>query len=193
MCMKWKNVLVGYWFAVSMVSSLMMKVGRTIGFPMKIMTLKQGCRTHAQIEEALQSVRNLVLKVGTPWQINEEFHIQSIVRKRLDQWAQSRRAKDAHARRDAARTVDARRKVWGATVDVSAMGTVVRKECEGDVWVTLGYMLVYTISNNIWVWLSNTFYFREGNIDSTHVELILWWDQVSCKIDSTWVISKLYM
>ena len=37
-----------------------------------------------------------------------------------------------------ARTVGARRKVLGATVDVSAMGTVAPKECEGDVGVALG-------------------------------------------------------
>jgi len=37
-----------------------------------------------------------------------------------------------------ARTVGARRKVLGATVDVSAMGTVLPKECEGDVGVALG-------------------------------------------------------
>jgi len=37
-----------------------------------------------------------------------------------------------------ARTVGARRKVLGATVDVSAMGTVVPKDCEGDVGVALG-------------------------------------------------------
>jgi len=34
--------------------------------------------------------------------------------------------------------VGARRKVVGATVDVSAMGTVAPKECEGGVGVALG-------------------------------------------------------
>ena len=38
-----------------------------------------------------------------------------------------------------ARTVGARRKVLGASVDVSAMGTVAPKECEGGVGVALGY------------------------------------------------------
>jgi hypothetical protein len=46
---------------------------------------------------------------------------------------------DAHARRDVARTVCARRKVLGATVDVySAMGTVAPRDCEGGVGVALG-------------------------------------------------------
>ena len=36
------------------------------------------------------------------------------------------------------RTVGARRQVWGATVDVSVMGTVAHKESEGGVWLTLG-------------------------------------------------------
>jgi len=37
-----------------------------------------------------------------------------------------------------ARTVGARRKVLGATADVTAMVTVAPKECEGDVGVALG-------------------------------------------------------
>ena len=37
-----------------------------------------------------------------------------------------------------ARTVGARRKVLGATVEVSAMGTVAPKDCEGDLGVALG-------------------------------------------------------
>ncbi len=37
-----------------------------------------------------------------------------------------------------ARTVGVRRKVLGATVDVSAMGTVTPKDCEGGVEVALG-------------------------------------------------------
>ncbi len=37
-----------------------------------------------------------------------------------------------------ARTVGARRKVLGAIVDVSAMGMVAPKDCEGDVGVALG-------------------------------------------------------
>jgi hypothetical protein len=37
-----------------------------------------------------------------------------------------------------ASTVGARRKVLGATVDVSAMRTVVPKDCEGGVGVALG-------------------------------------------------------
>jgi hypothetical protein len=45
---------------------------------------------------------------------------------------------DAHARRDVATTVGARKKVIGATVDVSAMGTVAPKDCEGGVGVALG-------------------------------------------------------
>jgi len=133
-----KESTVGYWFAVSMVSSLMMEVGRTIGFPMTSMMLKQGRRTHAQLKRLFSQYTAWFWTVGTTWQINEEFHIQiSITRKRSDQWAQSRRGKDAHARRDAARTVDARRKIWDATVDVYAMWIVVPKECEGDVWVAL--------------------------------------------------------
>ncbi len=43
-----------------------------------------------------------------------------------------------HARRDKATTVGARQKVLGATVDVSAMGTVVPKDCEGGLGVALG-------------------------------------------------------
>ena len=138
LCMTWKKIR---WdrFAVSMVSSLMMEVGRTIGFPMTIMTLKQGRRTHAQLKRLFSQYTAWFWMVGTTWQINEEFHIQSrITRKRLDQWAKSRRGKDAHARRDVARTVDARRKVLGGTVDVSAMGTVAPKDFEGGVGVALG-------------------------------------------------------
>ena len=37
-----------------------------------------------------------------------------------------------------ARTVGARRKVLGATVDVSAMGTVAPMDCKGGVGVALG-------------------------------------------------------
>jgi hypothetical protein len=37
-----------------------------------------------------------------------------------------------------ARTVDARKTVIGATADVSAMGTVAPKDCEGGVGVALG-------------------------------------------------------
>jgi len=44
-----KPRLVVYWFAVSMESSLMMGVGRTIGFLMTSMPLTQGRRTHAQL------------------------------------------------------------------------------------------------------------------------------------------------
>ena len=39
---------------------------------------------------------------------------------------------------DVATTVGARKKVLGATVDVSAMGTVAPKDGEGDVGVALG-------------------------------------------------------
>ena len=37
-----------------------------------------------------------------------------------------------------ATTVGTRRKVLGATLDVSAMGTVAPKDCEGGVGVALG-------------------------------------------------------
>jgi len=38
------------------------------------------------------------------------------------------------------------------------------------------------MSNNKWVWLSNTFDFREGNANSTHVESILC--EITCHIES---------
>jgi len=58
----------------------MMGVGRTIGFPMTSIPLTQGRRTHAQIEDTLSQYATWFWKVGTFRQINEEFHIQSIMR-----------------------------------------------------------------------------------------------------------------
>jgi hypothetical protein len=74
-----------YWFAVSMESSLMMEVGRTIGYPMTSMTSKQGHRTHAQLRRLFSQYATWFWKVSTTQLINEEFHIQSIMRRRLDQ------------------------------------------------------------------------------------------------------------
>jgi hypothetical protein len=63
----------------------MMEVGRTNGFPMTSMTLKLRQRTHAQSKELFSQYATWFWKVGTTHRINKEFHIQSIMRKRLDQ------------------------------------------------------------------------------------------------------------
>ena len=55
-------------------------VGRTIGFPMTSIPLTQGCRTHAQLRMLFSQYATWFWKVGTFQQINEEFHIQSIMR-----------------------------------------------------------------------------------------------------------------
>ena len=76
----------GILFAVSMESSLMMGVGKIIGFPMTMGVGKiigfpmtsipstQGCRTHAQLRRLFSQYATLFWKVGTTRQINEEFH-----------------------------------------------------------------------------------------------------------------------
>ncbi len=54
-------------------------------FPMTSMTLKQGHRTHAQLKRLFGQYATWFWKVGTTQQINKEYHIQSNMRKRLDQ------------------------------------------------------------------------------------------------------------
>ena len=52
---------------------------KDIGFPMTSIPLMQGRRTHAQLRTLFSQYATWFWKVGTFRQINEEFHIQSIM------------------------------------------------------------------------------------------------------------------